>query len=287
LIRHRSRGFSILVCLSLVILGAPEAAEASSACLGTGEASYFDGLKYVPPDTTSLGVHKAKAVIADRIGEPCSDALGGDSVGGTSVWVMVAGLPPWEYAQIGYTMRPGWTSPRGFYQWNSGECNPALVANCYNGYYFADLVYSGTQNWWASGSTHTYEVKLEVDPTITSYTAYRIGMSVGGSEKAFTPWDPHAQWTSNTDGAELWSGQFFGETHDLGDDIAGSSGQKTTFRSMAVATCNSCSYVSADPVSASSDQPGIYQIERGGVEIGTCFACMNIWTERAVDLFHH
>lgn len=61
-------------------------------------------------------------------------------------------------------------------------------------------------------------------------------MAMNGTVLATTNFDPAIDWAAG------WTSDFMGETHDGGDDVAGTATSKAVFSNIGIKTCRSCSY---------------------------------------------
>ncbi len=116
---------------------------------------------------------------------------------------------------------------------------------------------------WSPFSTrHSYIVSL-------SYSTGHVSMTVDGSTKATTPWGADSTWSPG------WTGQVFGETLNLGDDVPGTASAKTSFASIQVITCRSCSPSNPSWAIPLGSAASYYKYE--WVSNPTAF---NVWTQR-------
>ncbi|MFN8518031.1 MAG: hypothetical protein U0667_01285 [Chloroflexota bacterium] len=164
-----------------------------------------------------------------------------------SVWLMVQGDYN-EYAQVGYLQYTG-ISTYYFYEWNDGNGNR--------------LVDTFTP-YWGAGETHHYAV------TIASGTG-RASMWFDGSVIETTPFNVLTTWSVTP------RGTFAGETHDVQDDIPGTSDHKVRFSNLRERDClSTCAW----------DNPSVASIHLDGdlaaykFEWVTNPTYFRIWTER-------
>lgn len=202
----RIRVLAVVVALLLLPVSG---AAATGACGDVDFENYFDGYYSVNQ------VFSSKAVIRDRPIFLCNENQGATSA--SSVWAMVAGQGPNQYAQVGYLKIAGMTKPAAFTEYNDGT-------NIWNSSHWWRVTYAAI---WSSGVQHTYVVDY-------NDTTAKLYMQIDGLTKASTPWSPNLVWNTP------WSAQFFGETWDRGDDVPGTAGAREDFSSVTVRHCAGC-----------------------------------------------
>ena len=131
---------------------------------------------------------------------------------------MLAGSGPFQYAQIGYAKLGGMSTTQTFTEYNDGTVTDMNMAHWWRTFF---------PGIWSSGVTHDYTVDY-------NSSTEKVYMSIGGAVKTVTPWSADVVF----DGP--WSGQFFGETRDPGDDISGTSTSRANFTNVAVRHCAGC-----------------------------------------------
>ena len=142
---------------------------------------------------------------------------------------MVAGGGADEYTQIGFARLPGMSTPSRFVEWSDGVNETGWARTFYNGY--------------SLGTNHFYEVLFSFAGPPRKFT-----MKVDGNALATTPWSPEGgEWSVG------WTGQFFGETLDQGDDVPGVAADKEHFTNVKVVTCWGCGFVVAPSAVGISD----------------------------------
>lgn len=164
-------------------------------------SSKFDGNDSAGISNTGVGAH-----ITTAVPDMCTS---GNSLSDSSVWAMVASHNgTGGYAQSGYGIHRGQVTV----------------------YYFAE--YSRCQGCGfteketsAASGTHFYS-------SVYDYVS-AIHMEVDSTTILTTNFDPTVYWSAP------WSPQWFGETYDLGDDIAGTAASPVYFSGLCLRTSRS------------------------------------------------
>lgn len=202
------------IALCLNVLPSIHSASAANGC--SGYQDLFDGAWN--PSESNDG---AGATINTVTPALCS---GTDQYSDSSIWVMTdGGANPYEYAQSGYDRSYGQSTVYFFAEYDKNKSTP-----------FVDKEF-GT----ASG-THTYD-------ELYNFNGGYIQMEKDNVTLLTTNFDPIVWWSSP------WSPQFFGETHDPGDDIAGTSSNPVYFSNLCIVTSRSGGCSSTPSLSLASD----------------------------------
>lgn len=194
----------LAVALAIVVAAEPAAVRAAVNCGDGSAVNRFDGNR-----SDSPRVFAVQGKIRDRQINLCLDPGNSDDDSGASIWVMVAGWNPNEYAQVGYARIAGMAAPQAFVEYNDGE-------NVAPGW--ARIFYPGI---WVNGAQHTYVVDY-------SGITGKLYFAIDGLSKGSTPWSPDSEWSTP------WEGQFYAETWDRGDDVPGVAGARADWSLLAV-----------------------------------------------------
>lgn len=165
-----------------------------------------------------------------------------------SVWVMVQGNAS-EYAQVGYLQTTG-HSTYYFFEWNDGNGNS--LQDTFTPY-------------WNAGETHNYSV------------------TIGSNGKASMWFESTVIETTPFNALTTWSitprGTFAGETHDLQDDMPGTSAHKVRFTNLRERDCiTTCAWDDPSVASIHIDSDGGHSFYK--FEWVTNPTYFRIWTER-------
>jgi hypothetical protein len=242
--RLQRQGRLLVVAAALAIATSwalPFPALATSSCSDPEAFSRHDGIV-----TNFSPVYSARGSIVDLPVGLCSP---GDGSASGSAWVMVAGGGVKEYAQVGFAREPGMATPMRFTATNDGEGQ--------------DLdFYPG----WSNGTNHFYEVLFSFGGP-PRYFTLKVDSQVLMVEDDWSP--EGGEWHVG------WTGQFFGETWDRGDDMPGTKTNKEHFTNVKTITCWACGWVvPPNPVHPTSI-PSYYRF--AWVAQPNYF---DIWTER-------
>lgn len=193
-----------VLALALATLTSPPLTRAATTC--SSEQHNFDGVQH--PTGGGLSNTGVGASVNTMTPALCTT---GASWADSSIWVMDADntLGNGGYAQVGYLRHHGDSTVYYFTEYRKNY-NTTSTFNKY-----------GT----ASG-THSYR-------DLYNYTTGHIDMWLDSTKLASTNFDPIVEWTSP------WSPQWFGETHDPGDDIAGTSSSPVYYSSLCIVTSRS------------------------------------------------
>jgi hypothetical protein len=240
-LRKLQRIVAIIMAVGIWNLALPLSVAGAVQCGNAGYLNRFDGIR------TVSSVYIAQGTLIDRPVALCTPS---DGTSGASAWFMIAGGTH-EYAQIGYARVAGQSSTATFTEYNDGtDAPPGWSRSFWPGIF-------------VSGHSHSYVVSY-------SFSTGHISMTVGGVTKATTPWGADTAWSAP------FTGQFFGESWDAGDDVPGTSAAKAAFSSLRVKTCRSCSLSNPTPDSGSPYQDLSF-MKFQWVTNPTAF---NIWTQR-------
>lgn len=201
------------IALCLNVLPSIQSASAANGC--SGFVYHFDGAWN--PSESNDG---AGATINTMTPALCS---GTDPNSASAIWAMTAGQGDDQYAQSGYVRFYGQSTVYFFAEYDKNS-NTSFV---YKGF--------GT----ASG-THTYD-------ELYNFNGGYIQMEKDNVTLLTTNFDPAVSWTSP------WSPQFLGETHDPGDDIAGTSSNPVYFSNLCIVISRSGGCSSTPSLSLYSD----------------------------------
>jgi hypothetical protein len=128
-----------------------------------------------------------------------------------STWAMLAAQNPTEgISQIGYIQRNSGTYLRYFWEWT----NPPGVGGS-NTSYFGTPVYDTTVTFFVREETTAGTIDVMYDGNIPPCNLDDVCSQ--------TSYDPLEAWTGNP------QNQFYAESHQPGDDIPGTSGNRTNF----------------------------------------------------------
>jgi hypothetical protein len=188
--------------------------------------------------------------IRDRGINLCTSTSGATS--GAAAWAMLEGYGEDEYAQIGFAMLPDMAAAMTFTEYNDGS-------NVAPGW--KRMFYTGI---FTPGTNHAYKVEY-------SNATGTVGMWIDGISKARTPWSANQKWTTP------FLGEFEAETLDSGDDVPGTPGFRTEFRSLKQLNCSGCAYANANPLYAGSDLAA-YKFQ--WVTPGGPPSHFDVWTQR-------
>ena len=210
------RSITLAIALSLIAASTPSATWAALGCQDSVVHNRFVGF-YNLANTSVYGV---KGTIRDRTQHLCTTDLDDDTA--SSIWVMLAGSGVNEYAQAGYWRFDGATASKRFIEYNDGETGVNWVRVTYEAV--------------SPGSTHNYLVAY-------SFGTHKIYLYIDTVLKGSTSWHPDDEWTPQ------WQAQWFAETWDAGDDVAGYPTSKADMTNLASQKCVDCSYTA--PLSSS------------------------------------
>ena len=161
-------------------------------------------------NTTDVGV-----TINDEDANLCTQPPTPSKEPGWFLWPMiVGGVPPaghhQGYGQVGVMRSPGWSLPRFFNESDSGAC---LVGQEGPACFDRSWVLSPA---WTVHTTHRFYVRYRPYHTYTGCWggcfSYGMDDTILGVSP-FNPSNPNGYWTQG------WSSQFYGETHNMADDL--------------------------------------------------------------------
>jgi hypothetical protein len=225
---------ALAMAMTLLLPAMPAAATAS--CSGAG--NWFDGAY---KSGTSL------YAVDSTISKPNIPGLCGSTHSDVSVWSMIASgsnANTLGYAQSGYGR-------------THGESNVYYFAEYHHPYASGDVFKEGGV---AAGG-------VEYDEYY-DFSGGRIHMTVGSSTFLTTDYDPILYWSAP------WQAQWFGETHDRGDDMPGTSSNPAYFSSLLIRTCRGCGLTTPSGVSLSDTYTTRY-----GEAWNTTNSKFHIWTK--------
>lgn len=190
--------FFLAALIVIVIFQKENVSTAHAATSCQGFSYHWDGA-YVSENNEGAGAN-----ITTQVPALCTT---GDSYSDSSIWAMVAGGGSNDgYAQSGYDREYGWSTVRFFAEYS--KCN-----------------YGCTYYDWYGGNasgTHSYQELYNYVNAIYMYVDSTIVLT--------TNFDPITVWSSP------WQGNWYGETHDAGDDIAGTSSALVYFSGLCLRT---------------------------------------------------
>jgi hypothetical protein len=141
----------------------------------------------------------------------------------SSIWAMTAGQGAGQYAQSGYDRYEGQSTVYFFAEYDKNSSTPPV-----------------NKEFGTASGTHTYD-------ELYNFTGGFIQMEKDNTTLLQTNFDPIVEWSSP------WSPQFFGETHDPGDDIAGTSSSPVYFSNLCIVTSRSGGCSTTPSLSTDSD----------------------------------
>lgn len=211
--RRSGRPLATLLLGAAVVLLPAGPGYADRPC-GAGYVTTFDG-KYTSASTSIYGV---RARIENRSIDLCGD---GGSDGGVSAWTMLSAPSATSsnrinFAQVGYA-KTGALSTYGVHDkvvfaFNTTQCYATLGCG--------------------QGDDESISVKFTTSapPDGRNYYAVyldsstdRVTMAQNGNVIKALGYDVTGRWSAT------WFGQYFGETFDRGDDVPGTSANRTSF----------------------------------------------------------
>ena len=181
-----------MFALCLSVLPPFHIVSAATSCQGF--VYNFDGT-----DPTSLNTYETGSNISTMTPALC---LNNETWSLSAIWDMVAGSGANQYAQIGYLRLYGQSTVYYFAEYDKNASTPFV-----------------RQTYGAASGTHNYDV-------LYIFSTGVMQMSLDSSVKLSTNFDPAVWWSAP------WTPQWEGETHDPGDDIAGTSSSPVYFSSM-------------------------------------------------------
>lgn len=193
---------SSMVVIMLMSWLPTEVGAATTACGTVG--NYFAGRGFEPPGYEPRG---AAANIEVRTAPLCSSGPDTDS----SAWSMLAADDGGGWAQIGYIHKNYGSTPlRFFYEWLSRP------GGSFEQVFFGSPVYGNTYNFKASRYPSDGKIHLLLD------NASPPGAACDDTHLCVTTFDP----------LDVWPGinaEWFAETLHPGDDVVGTSSNRTDF----------------------------------------------------------
>jgi len=211
------RGAAV-TALASALLALPLQGRASAAGSCEGFSYGFTGAA----SNYQVGIYGSRSSIEYRNPDLCGSDANGD--GFSTVWSMVTAYSAddpnhahfgWSgYAQAGYYQAGGGTAgyKAGIWEWSQYSLRCVSHNNC-----------SGTTFHNAYGP-HPYD-----EQTGSVYYSERylssdthIHMNAAGTQLDETNYNPTGDWASD------WQSQFYGETHDHGTDVVGTTSDKAT-----------------------------------------------------------
>lgn len=226
---------ALIVMLAVTALPS-RAVKAATECGGTN--TVHDGLYRF-----GTGVRDAKANIPTRAIYFCTGGSG-YSHSDVSAWSMVTGDGSLEWAQIGY----------GKHRYDSATT------------YFAEVSTANyPEDYWRQGGNEasgTSNFRVVYNETTDRMRMYRNDILFYE-----TTWNPFTKWGTS------WGHQWMGETHVNGDDMPGTSSNRTTFDPLLVYPCRSgCSWSVPSGLSldnGNSTRYGFYWVDADTFQIWT------------------
>jgi hypothetical protein len=186
-------GLAVTMTTAAMTFAAGATPVAAATTCGSSTYWYFDG------GTTRGPTYYVGGKITDRPIVLCTGNNANNS--DSSVWVMIAGGYLYDYAQVGFGREGGTSTPRLFTEYSATTTGQ-----------WSRTHFSG----FSPGTTHSYSVSF-------SFSSGQISMNADGVTQARTPFSADAVWGPG------WTGQFYGEIHNLGDDFAGTSSAPVIF----------------------------------------------------------
>ncbi len=220
--------------------------DAAQACQENGQVLHFTSAV----DFGQAGVSPNAIAVSSYINTREPLTCGNGNVSTSSIWVMLAaGLT---------TQDGGMFAQSGYLKWAGGFVKFSEWGQNINNVDPPQLYGAPTPG------NHSYQVRY-------SPGKHRVNMWIDLVRVDETPFDaalpPPDGW-----GAQPWSRQYLAETHDLGDDIPGTNGDRAIFSAMQYQSCGGCNWV---PPAGIPTQKGGPRYHRRRVDDST----LQVWTD--------
>lgn len=203
----------VSLAVLLLVSAVSAKADAATATCGTG-GNCFAGRGFQAQGYEPRG---AAANIEVRTAPLCTSGPDTDS----TAWSMLAGDDnPYQYAQIGYIHKNYGSTPLRFFYERSQDPGQAFEQVL-----FGHPVYGNTPNFKAPRYPSDGRIHLLIDD------APPPGAACNDENLCVTTFDPLQAWSGT-------NAQWFAETLHPGDDVVGTSGNRTDFRQVQVKKAN-------------------------------------------------